>query len=407
VSCPLFAELLGDAAALGFGAGSIAGQLLALAGHFGGLLFQTLAEVGRVFDLSLVFPASQGERLLVVMLPGLRRVDLRLSCLEILQRLSQLLAILLKAFVLLVEPLALLCDLLQLGLQLAGLAGIEAGQLGPPAFELLPVGRALGPELLGDAAALGFGAGEIGRELLPQRGQLGGLLFQTLAEVGRVFDLSLVFPASQGEGLLLVTELGLGRVDLDAAPFEILLALGQLLLLPFDLIGQCLEVLGGTLLRRFPVSVPGTELFVQLPELLRLPIQLFGAMLDLAAGMGALHAVSVQLFGDLPGMLGQACLGPLEALTLRSQELLHPSTLLVKLLGEVIGPALVRERRRGRVFHGHRPEAKNTGTEPWRTHNRANPYTAAAVLAGGSHGHLPFLYATAMGRSKQMAGRSG
>ena len=219
-------------------------------------------------------------------------------------------------------------------------------------------------ELLGDAAALGFGAGEIGRELLPLRGQLGGLFFQALAESGHVVELGLMLLASQREGLLLLAELGLGRVDLGAAPFEILLALGQLLLLPFDLMGQCLEVLGGTLLRRFPVAVPGTELLVQLPEVLRLPIQLFGAMLDLAAGMGALHAVSVQLFGDLPGMLGQACLGPLEALTLRSQELLDPSTLLVKLLGEVIGPVLVGERRRGRVFHGHRPEAKNTGTEP-------------------------------------------
>jgi len=501
----LGSELLGDAASLGFGAGAVGRKLLALGRQLGDLLFQALAQSGRVVDLGLVLLARQRERLLVVVQAGLRFVDFPAPCIEPLSILRQLVVLSIEAFPLLVELLALSRDLLQLLLQLARLARIEAGELGAQTFELLQVGRALGSELLGDPASLGFGSGAVGRKLLALGGQLGGLLFQSLAQGGRVIDLGLALLARQGERLLIVVQRGLrvvdfsapcieplsilrqlllvaieafpllvearaslgdllplafqlgdlgfqslaqggrvldlglmllarqreglllpaklglgrvdfgaggvgfgpGRVDLGPSPLQPLQALGQLLFLTFDLMGERLEVLGGAVLSRLPVFLPGVQVFAQLPELLRPAIQRLDAMLDFPLGMRILLAVSALRFGGPPRVLGQACLRPVDALALRSQKLLHPSTLLAERLGKLIAPVFVRERRRGRFFHGHRPEGKNKGTERRRTHNRANPYPAVAVLGETRHAHLPFLYATAMGRSKRRAGRSG
>jgi len=53
--------------------------------------------------------------------------------------------------------------------------------------------RPAGPELLGDAAALCFGAGLFAGQLFASGGQLGGLVFQTLAQGGYVLDFSLMF----------------------------------------------------------------------------------------------------------------------------------------------------------------------------------------------------------------------
>ena len=163
----------------------------------------------------------------------------------------------------LAEPVPFLLHAPKLLLHPAQLAGVRLGQgfqLRPSAVQLLQARSVLGLQLLGDAAALGLGAGPAGRKLLGPGVQLRQPLFQPFAQPGHVLRFGLVFLVGQGDLLAGLLELLFAGLDLFPPPFKLLLPAVQVFRPLLELPGRILLVLSCLLPSLFPLGLPRVHL---------------------------------------------------------------------------------------------------------------------------------------------------